>query len=65
MRLSVAPNSSEFLRQSREIAETWKKGGAETRYEEIAGANHFTSLDPLSDPNSPMVARLVELAKKI
>jgi arylformamidase len=57
--------SSEFLRQSREIAETWKKGGAETRYEEIAGANHFTALDPLSDPNSPMVARLAELAKKI
>ena len=35
------------------------------RYEEIAGANHFTALDPLSDPDSAMVARLVELAKKV
>jgi arylformamidase len=57
--------SAEFLRQSREIAETWKKGGANTRYEEIAGGNHFTALDPLSDPDSPQVARLAELAKAL
>ena len=57
--------SSEFLRQSRIIAEAWKKGGAETRYEEIPGANHFTVLDPLSDPDSAMVGRLAELAKKL
>jgi arylformamidase len=57
--------SSEFLRQSRMIADTWKKGGADTRYEEIPGANHFTVLDPLSDPDSAMVGRLAELAKKL
>jgi arylformamidase len=57
--------SSEFLRQSRVIADTWKKGGADTRYEEIAGANHFTTVDPLTDPNSAMVNRLVELAQKV
>ena len=57
--------SSEFLRQSRIIVDAWKKGGADTRYDEIAGANHFTVLDPLSDPNSAMVSRLVELAKKL
>ena len=39
--------SSEFLRQSRTIAEAWRQGMAETRYEEIAGANHFTVVDPL------------------
>jgi arylformamidase len=55
--------SSEFLRQSRLIAEVWRSRGAETRYEEIAGANHFTVVDPLSDVNSAMVARLVELAQ--
>jgi arylformamidase len=56
--------SSEFLRQSREIADTWGKGGALTRYEAIAGANHFTALDPLSDPQSAMVKRLAELVKR-
>ena len=40
-------------------------GKAETRYEEIAGANHFTVVDPLKDANSPMVARLIELAKQV
>ena len=57
--------SSEFLRQSRDVAAVWKKGGADTRYEEIPDANHFSILDPLVEPNSGMVNRLVELAKKI
>ena len=57
--------SSEFLRQSRVIAETWSKGGAQTRYEAIAGMNHFTVIDALTDPQSAMVGRLVELAKKV
>jgi arylformamidase len=56
--------SSEFLRQSRDIADTWGEGGALTRYEAIAGANHFTALDPLSDPQSAMVKRLAELVKR-
>jgi arylformamidase len=57
--------SSEFLRQSRIIADAWKKGGAETRYEELPGANHFTVLEPFTDPNSAMVSRLADLAKKL
>jgi arylformamidase len=56
--------SSEFLRQSRVIADAWAKDGAETRYEAIAGTNHFTVIDALTDPQSAMVARLAELAKK-
>ncbi len=55
--------SSEFLRQSRIIADGWK-GTAQTRYEEIAGANHFTVLDPLTDANSAMTRRVVELARQ-
>jgi arylformamidase len=57
--------SSEFLRQSRVVAETWGNAGARTRYEAIAGTNHFTVLDPLRDPQSPMVARLAELAQQV
>ena len=55
--------SSEFLRQSRIIADSWQ-GKAQTRYAEILGANHFTVIDPLQDAGSAMVARLVELAKQ-
>lgn len=57
-----ADESSEFLRQSRLIADVWGRAGVATRFEEIAGANHFTVLDPLTDPDSAMVARLVALA---
>ncbi len=55
--------SSEFLRQSKTIAEVWQ-GTAQTRYEEIAGANHFTVLDPLTDQNSAMTRRVVDLARQ-
>jgi arylformamidase len=57
--------SSEFLRQSRDVADTWGKGGAQTRYEVIPDTNHFTVLDALADPQSAMVARLAELAQKV
>ena len=57
-----ALESSEFLRQSRVIAEAWQKAGVRTRYEEIAGTNHFTVLDGLRDPQSRMAQRLAELA---
>ncbi len=55
--------SNEFKRQSRTIAQTWQQIGAQARYEEIAGTNHFTVIDPLSDPQSAMTARVAELAK--
>jgi arylformamidase len=57
-----ALESSEFLRQSRVIAEVWAKAGVRTRYEAIAGTNHFTVLDALRDPASAMAARIAELA---
>jgi arylformamidase len=59
-----ALESSEFLRQSRSLAEAWRKGGSETRYEELKGLNHFTVLDPLPDPAGPMVERLVALCER-
>ena len=57
--------SSEFLRQSKIIADGWGARGVATRYEEIAGANHFTAIDPLSDPASAMTARVAELARRV
>ena len=59
-----ALESSEFLRQSRTVADGWGKAGAQTRYEAIPGANHFTVIDALADPHSAMVGRLAELARR-
>jgi arylformamidase len=56
--------SSEFLRQSKTVADTWRGKGAETRYEPIPGMNHFTVCDAMTDPTSAMTSRLVELAKR-
>ena len=54
-----ALESDEFKRQSRMLAEAW-----DARYEEIPGANHFSVLGPLSDPDSAMVARLREICAR-
>jgi arylformamidase len=51
--------SDEFKRQGRALAGAW---GA--RYAEVSGANHFTVLDPLSDPDSAMVARLTDICAR-
>jgi arylformamidase len=59
-----ALESSEFKRQSQAIVQAWRNA-APTRYEEIAGANHFTVVDALADPASAMVARLAELARAV
>lgn len=55
--------SPEFLRQSRLMADHWAANGVETRYEALPGLNHFTVLDPLFDADSPLVKRIVGLAK--
>jgi len=56
--------STEFLRQSRDMADVWGAGGVATRYVALEGLNHFTVLDPLFDLASAEVARLVELARR-
>jgi arylformamidase len=59
-----AEESSEFLRQSETVAEAWRQGMVTTRYEALPG-NHFTVIDPLSDPASAMTARIVQLARAV
>ena len=54
-------------RSSSARAATWPSTGArkgvETRFEALPGLNHFTVLDPLADPDSALVKRIVELAR--
>lgn len=57
--------SGEFKRQSKLLADSWRQEGVQTRYEEIAGTNHFTVIDALADPQSAMVARVAALAQSI
>jgi arylformamidase len=59
-----ADESPEFLRQSRMMADHWAAHGVETRFEALAGLNHFTVLDPLFDGDSALVRRIAELTHK-
>ena len=56
--------SAEYFRQSRSIVERWGGEGVATRFGTVPGANHFTAIAPLADPDSPMVSRLRELAMR-
>ncbi len=58
-----ADESSEFLRQSRMMADHWASNGVETRYEALPGLNHFTVLDPLFDEDSATTRRIVALSR--
>jgi arylformamidase len=60
-----ATESSEFLRQSKTIADSWRQAKARTRYEEIAGTNHFTVVDLLGKADSAMSGRVADLAKHV
>jgi arylformamidase len=60
-----ALESSEFKRQSQNLVQAWGQAGAQTRYEEVPGTNHFTVIDALSDPQSAMVARIAELVRTV
>jgi arylformamidase len=56
--------SAEYFRQSRTIVEVWGNAGVATRFGTVPDANHFTAIAPLADPDSPMVLRLKELARR-
>jgi len=56
--------SAEYFRQSRTMVEAWGEAGVATRFGVVSDANHFTAIAPLADPDSAMVLRLKELARR-
>jgi arylformamidase len=56
--------SAEFFRQSRTIVDLWGKVGVVTRFGTVPGANHFTAIAALAEPDSPMVLRLKQLTAR-
>jgi arylformamidase len=56
--------SAEYFRQSMTIVDRWGAAGVTTRFDTVPNANHFTAIAPLADPNSPMVLRLRQLARR-
>lgn len=50
--------SAEFRRQSRDFTRSWREKGADCRYLELEGANHFTALDRLFAPEGPLIDQL-------
>jgi arylformamidase len=53
--------SGEFHRQSRAIAAHWEAAGLQTEYLSVPGTNHFTIVDQLVDPTSPLFRRITAL----
>ncbi|MEP1207330.1 MAG: alpha/beta hydrolase fold domain-containing protein [Rhizobiaceae bacterium] len=56
--------SNEFHRQSRQLAQRWNMLATPCRYVSVPGANHFTVIDGMVKPDSPMVRRIIELMEK-
>lgn len=54
-----ASERPEFLRQGRLITEAWQRSGAPARDVYQPGMNHFTVIEPLGVPGSPLVAALL------
>jgi arylformamidase len=53
--------SDEFRRQSRTLVAAWLGGGVDARYREVPGANHFTVIAPLAQPDSAITGALAQL----
>ena len=58
-----ADETREFHRQSLRLVESWGGAGVETEYLPVAGRNHFTILDELTNPGSALFGRVVSLAR--
>lgn len=56
--------SSEFLRQTRDLVARWGAAGVSAAAVEVPGAGHFGVIAPLADPESAMTRDLVSLTRR-
>ena len=55
--------TSEFHRQSQELAKAWSGQGVDAVYRSLPGTNHYNVIAALADKESVLAARLVALAR--
>ncbi len=55
--------SSSFIQQSRDMAKDWDMKGATTTFSAPDGENHFTVINPLTDPKSGLTEALVAASR--
>ncbi len=58
-----ADESNEYHRQSRELADRWSMLGTPTNYVSVEDANHFTIIHALTNSDSDMVRKIVEIVE--
>ena len=56
--------TGEFHRQSRAVTDAWARAGVQTEYVSVPGANHFTIVDDLTQPDSALFGRVVALTRR-
>lgn len=56
--------STEFLRQTRQMVDRWTSAGVAARAVEAPRQSHFEVIEPLADADSPMTADLVSLVSE-
>jgi arylformamidase len=56
--------SQEFIRQSLAVTAAWGRAGVKAECTIVPGANHFTVVEHLANPESAMLARVVALARQ-
>jgi len=55
--------SSEFLRQSRELATVWGEAGIATEYLEVENGNHFTVVEAMMRPDGEIAQRVLAFGR--
>ncbi len=56
--------SSEYHRQTHALCDEWGRAGAVIASEVVPGANHFTVIAPLGDPDSRLVGQALDLLRR-
>ena len=62
--LAGAEETPEYVRQARTLTRRWRMLGLGAEMDLVEGANHFTIVDVLTDPNSEVVARILDLIEQ-